>query len=79
MNAMSQALSVYNKAKNAIAKRVATVQDEVVVALWELVQEQGATISVLDYKISTLNATDSAEADDMQEANEVLNRVRSLH
>jgi hypothetical protein len=73
---MNQALNVYNKAKAAVVAKKATVTDEVVVALWELTQEQESTISAQEYKISVLESQDADILDNTPEALAILNRVR---
>jgi hypothetical protein len=77
MNAMNQALNVYNNAKAAVKAGKSTVQDEVVIALWEITQEQEATITAQSYTISVLESRDSDDtASDNTEATAFLNKIR---
>jgi hypothetical protein len=77
MNAMNQALNVYNNAKAAVKAGKSTVQDEVVIALWEITQEQEATITAQSYTISVLESRDSDDtSSDNTEATAFLNKIR---
>lgn len=75
MNAMQQCLNVYNKAKANVAGNVASPQDEVIVALWELTQDQESTISTQAYKISVLESQDSDSAGSTPEVTALLGKI----
>lgn len=82
MNAAEQAQAVYNKAKKQIATGKFTVQDEVVVALWELVGQQQSDLAKQDHKISLLESTEKFDFDSLdktQDALAILNKVRYTH
>lgn len=78
MNVMQQALAVYQAAIDNMKAGKATLQDELIVALWDQVQEQEATITAQAYKISVLETTEVSEFDKQEKMSEALAAIQKV-
>ena len=84
MNVAQQTLAVYQKAVAAVKAKKATPEQELIVALWDQVQEQEATLRAQAYKLSVLETQESMSDFDkqvtidegMRDAMDQVNRIR---